>query len=632
MILLAEQAKRCGVYVFHDKDGHADRYVGEFLKGLREVTDHLLVVVNGEIDEESRAMVLAYADDLMIRPNEGYDITAYKKGLFRYGYEKLLEYDEAYICNDTLFGPIHPFSEMFDAMAGRDLDFWGITAFHEVPFDPFGTVRYGYLPQHIQSFFQVFRKDFMKTADFLNWWENMPAIENYVQAIGTHEAVFTKEMQDRGYKWDVYCDPAPLEGFTWDPLRDFPRYLMETQRCPVIKRRNFFQDYGEAVGRSGGEATLEAFEYIRDETDYDADLIWENLLRTVNMADLRKRLHLNYTVSTKIPHKKAADAGCSSASAADIAGQSGRKEDGPAVRREPSQEERGRSEDLRTALVCHVYYEDLAEGCASYAANMPAGIDFYVTVPDERRLESVRKAFGPLEKDHKIEYRITGNRGRDVAPFLVGVKDIIEKYDLILKVHDKKVKQASPLSIGRSWEYECFQCLLPTRTFVENVIDLFRKNPRLGLLTPPVPIHGPYFPTTGKGEWGVNYDVTEELAGKLGIKAPMDPQKEPVAPLGSEFWVRTDAMKTLFAHDWNYDEFPEEPVAIDATVLHAIERLYPFAVQADGYYTGWLLSDTFGKIEMDNLTYMNAGLTCAESERIGRWAPFHELVDAVEKS
>ena len=103
----------------------------------------------------------------MIRPNEGYDITAYKKGLFRYGYEKLLEYDEAFICNDTLFGPIHPFSEMFDAMAGRDLDFWGITAFHEVPFDPFGTVKYGYLPQHIQSFFQVFRKDFMKTADFL---------------------------------------------------------------------------------------------------------------------------------------------------------------------------------------------------------------------------------------------------------------------------------------------------------------------------------------------------------------------------------------------------------------------------------------------------------------------------------
>ncbi|MER2024560.1 MAG: rhamnan synthesis F family protein, partial [Eubacteriales bacterium] len=132
MILEGKHAKRCGVYAFYDKDGHADGYVVEFLKGLREVTDHLLVVVNGEIDEESRARLRANSDDVMIRPNEGYDITAYKKGLFRYGYEKLLEYDEAFICNDTLFGPIHPFSEMFDAMAGRDLDFWGITAFHEV--------------------------------------------------------------------------------------------------------------------------------------------------------------------------------------------------------------------------------------------------------------------------------------------------------------------------------------------------------------------------------------------------------------------------------------------------------------------------------------------------------------------
>ena len=87
MILSAKHAKRCGVYAFYDKDGHADGYVVEFLKGLREVTDHLLVVVNGEIDEESRARLRANSDDVMIRPNEGYDITAYKKGLSRYGYE-----------------------------------------------------------------------------------------------------------------------------------------------------------------------------------------------------------------------------------------------------------------------------------------------------------------------------------------------------------------------------------------------------------------------------------------------------------------------------------------------------------------------------------------------------------------
>ena len=54
---------------------------------------------------------------------------------------------------------------------------------------------------------------------------------------------------------------------------------------------------------------------------------------------------------------------------------------------------------------------------------------------------------------------------------------------------------------------------------------------------------------------------------------------------GSMFWVRTKALKGLFAHDWEYDEFPKEPIETDATVLHALERLYPFCVQNEGSYS-----------------------------------------------
>lgn len=89
-----------------------------------------------------------------------------------------------------------------------------------------------------------------------------------------------------------------------------------------------------------------------------------------------------------------------------------------------------------------------------------------------------------------------------MAPFLVGCKDIINKYDLICKVHDKKVYQVLPMSIGASWQKECFDNLLENDILVHNVIALFKEKPYLGLLTPPVPKHGAYYPTTGKGEWG----------------------------------------------------------------------------------------------------------------------------------
>ena len=596
MILRGGSTNRYAVYVFHDDKGIVGDYVCRFLEGMRKVASRILVVVNGDVNKEGMEKLSRVSDEVFVRPNVGYDITAYKEGLLRISREELLSYDEAVICNDTLYGPIVPFTEMFDAMAEKDLDFWGITAFHGAPFDPFGTISYGFLPEHVQSFFQVFRKDFMATEDFRNWWEHMPAITRYEDAIGTHEAVFTKAMADKGYRWGVYCDASSFADYTWDPLRDFPVYLLKNMRCPVMKKRTFYHDYGEAFGRSGGEGARLAFDYIKNETEYPVDLIWEDLLRTCNMADLKKRLGLTEIISADID------------------------------------ETAGRKSTLKTALVIHIYYDELAKDCAEYAAHMPEGIDFFITVPDEEKLRKVKPHFAALEGKHKITYRISGNRGRDVAPFVVTLKDIVMNYDLILKIHDKKVRQIPILSIGHAWEYMCFECLLPTETFVKNVIARFEEDPWLGLLTPPVPVHGPYFPTTGNGEWGENYRATKDCADMLGLDVPMDEKKEPVAPLGSEFWVRTKALKSLFDHDWQYEEFPEEPVGVDGTAMHAIERIYPFCAQNEGYYSGWLMSDTYAAIHMDNWNYMNRTLMKAEAERTGGYRPFPEFLDRVRHS
>jgi rhamnosyltransferase len=85
-------------------------------------------------------------------------------------------------------------------------------------------------------------------------------------------------------------------------------------------------------------------------------------------------------------------------------------------------------------------------------------------------------------------------------------------------------------------------------------------------------------------------------------------------------------------HDWQYEEFPKEPVGIDGTVMHAIERLYPFAAQNEGYYSAWILSDSYARIHMDNWAYMACGLARAEAERTGGWKPFRELLSRTENS
>lgn len=589
MIISKDKVKRYGVYVFFDKDGIVDEYNDVFLCGLKKVVSHLLVVCNGKVLDSGLNRLKEIADEVWCRENEGYDVTAYKEGILRPGFTALEEYDEVVICNDTMYGPLYPFEEMFQTMEKKDIDFWGITNFHQVPFDPFGTIEYGYIPKHIQSFFMVFRNSLVKSKKFQDYWTNLPPIKGYEEAIGFHEAVFTKKFEDEGFRWEVYASSDDLEGYTYDPLRDYPRYMVEEKRCPVLKKRSFYHEYGEAMERSGGEGIRDAFEFVDKELDYDCGLIWKNILRTQNQADIKKRMHLNFVLSSRVVKNK-------------------------------------NKSKLKLALILHIYYDDLASYCRMYAENMPDGTDVYVTVPSEEKLEIVKKAFADFP--HKIEYRIVGNRGRDVAPFIVGCKDIIDKYDLICKMHDKRVFQVTPMSLGESWSYKCFENLLKNKTLVQNIITTFEENPYLGLLAPPIPNHGPYYPTTGKGEWGENFEVAKQLAGTLGLHVDMRADKEPVAPLGSMFWVRSKALKCLFSHDWQYDEMPEEPISDDTTVLHAIERIYPFCVQEEGYYPAWVMVDSYARIELDNWGYMNRELNNAEFAKVGV-RPYRELLDAV---
>lgn len=579
MLVRTKDAKRYGIYVFYDKDGIVDEYNYYFLEDLRKNLSRLLIICNGDVKPEGLKRFQEIADEVVVRENKGFDITSYKLGIERYGYEELSQFDEVMVLNSTTYGPFYPFSEMFAAMDQRDVDFWGITKFHQVPFDPFGTIKYGYIPEHIQSYFMVFRRSFFETEDFQNFWRNLPQIHSYEEAVGFYETVFTKDFSDKGYKWDVYVNSSDLEHYTYDPLRDFPRRMIEERKCPVIKRRSFFHDYGEAFSRSGGEGSREAFDFIEKKLDYDVGLIWKNILRLENQADVKKRMHLNYVLSSKLPLKQ-----------------------------NPGK--------LTACLVLHIYYQELAQYCYQYVTSMPEGTDIYITVPSEEKKEYVEKVFKPL-KGYKWEIRVVGNRGRDVAPFLVGCKDIIDKYDLICKVHDKKVYQVMPMSIGESWAYKCFENLLKNKTFVENVIATFEENPFLGMLTPPVPNHGPYYPTCGKGEWGDNFAVTKEVSEQLGVKVNMTRDKEPVAPLGSMFWVRTKALKSLFAHDWEYEEFPQEPIETDATVLHAIERVYPFCVQQEGYYPALLMVDTYVRIEFTNWKFISGELHKAAMKQVG---------------
>lgn len=568
---------RLGIFFFYDAQGVVDRYVEVLLADMVKNLSELTIVVNGRLTPEGRSRLEAFTRTIIVRENTGLDVWAYKTAMEHHGWDKLSTFDEIILFNATIMGPVRPFAEMFDEMNARDLDFWGMNWFHRVDGDPFGMAPEGYLPRHLQSHFHAYRKSLVSSQVFQSYWDTMPEIHSYTESIGYHESQFTQRFERLGFRSDVYVNTQEYEGRTYYPLMFYPRDLIENKKCPVFKRRSFFHDYFDTMTQSVGSATRELYDYLRDETDFDTDLIWENALRTMHMADIQHSLNLTYVLPTK------------------------------AVEKEPA--------PMRIALIAHLYYMDLLEETLTYIRSMPQGCDIILTAGSDEKVATIKNAVKDMP--YRVDVRKIENRGRDVSALLVGAGDVVMDYDLVCFVHDKKVTQLSPYSKGDGFALKCFDNLLASTDFVLNVIAEFQREPRMGALMPPPPNHAEYFPGYSMS-WGPNYEITVDFLKSLGIRVPISPDKEPVSPLGTMFWFRPKALAPLLEREWAYEDFPPEPNAIDGTFLHAVERAYGYVAQSSGYFCAWLLSDRFARTELTNLSFALQEMTKAVSSTVPR--------------
>ncbi len=574
---------RLAIYFFYDGQGIVDRYVEYYLKDLVKVIDRLVVVVNGILTPEGRDRFCQFTDEIIVRENTGFDVWAYKMALEYIGWEELRKYDEVILGNHTLMGPVYPFREMFDEMDKRvELDFWGITKYLRVDQNP-DQNPYGYIPEHIQSHFIVYRNKFLKSRELKDYWDNMPPILSYSDSIGKHESYFTKHFGDMGFRWDTYVNNSAEEDFTEYLLITAPKKAIVEYKCPVFKRRSFFQPHDQNLYSTIGESASELLRFLRKETDYDTDMIFENIIRTCNMTDVIYNLGLFYTLPEDVPTGKALTS----------------------------------VQQGKCALIMHIYYLDILDEAIQYASSMPAGADIYITTPFERQKAEIEKVFSVLK--NRIFVRIIENRGRDVSALLVGCADVVREYEYICFWHDKKSKQVKPESVGRSWGYKVSNCVLASEIYVCNVIRMFEENPFLGILSPLPPAHGLYF-NLGTCEWGLNYEKTKRLAEKLHICVPIDRNTPPSAPLGTVFWFRGRALRSLVEYGWKYTDFPEEPNAIDGTILHSIERIYGYAAQQEGYLCAYLTTDKIVSFELSAYVKYWRGY-CEVSENGQTWGP-----------
>jgi rhamnosyltransferase len=555
-------AKRIAIYFIYDKDGVVDDYIIYQLNDLKENVHYLLVVVNGTLTVDGRKKLAPIANEILVRKNEGFDVWAYKAGLEYIGWDGLKEYDELLMMNFTCFGPLYPFKEAFDVMNKRDVDFWGLTKYHRVDYNPFD-IEYGYIPEHIQSHFICVRKSMFSDHAFKEYWDSRPMITKYGDAVGKHEAIFTKKFEDMGFKSDVYVNTEDLREYTSYPLMIMPLTLIENRRCPIFKRKSFTNFYEEILCSTIGEPIIQMYEYIKNNLSYDLNMVWDNLLRVENFSNIKKRLHLNYALPK------------------DCKIINGRK--------------------YKAALIYHLYFDDLIDESFSYISNMPSYADIYITTDTEKKKALIMKKAESVKKT--VQVVLVENRGRDFSSLFVACREIAQKYEYVCFAHSKKTQQLIPFSLGKSFSFQCTENVLGSEAFIENVLETMESNERLGLLFPPSLSNIYSFHNLGY-EWSGNYNGVVELLKDLNINVPISEDNELFAPFGSMFWFKPKALEPLLKKEWSYNDFPLEPCKMDHTILHAIERSFLFVAQASGYYSAWLMHDKFAAIALTNYHYM----------------------------
>lgn len=282
--------KRLAIYVYHNEMGVIEDYALFYLKSLLEVADEIIVVINGAIEKNELLKLNNPFIKIIQRENKGYDFWAYRAGFFSIGSEKLKTFDEIIFANSSVYGPIYPFFELFEKMREKRVDFWGITKHQKTK----------KIKEHIQSYFFVVRKNLFLNPIFRLYFENLRKIKNKKEAIKHLEINFTEYFQNKGFKWGVFVNDDILNY----GVENYHQYLsflaVEKFRCPVIKKTIFAKRYDLALKEGQTYETYKLFEFIKNNTNYDINLILPDILKIYSMDEIKEYLHLNFILSNEL--------------------------------------------------------------------------------------------------------------------------------------------------------------------------------------------------------------------------------------------------------------------------------------------------------------------------------------------
>lgn len=296
------KVRRVCLFAGYDRDGIVDDYVVDYVCELARHCDVYYLadgdMLPGELDKLAPYVVAAWAE----RHGE-YDFGSYSRLAKRVGWNRIAEYDELLLVNDSCY-LLRDLSDVFARMDARACDWWGLQATKGIiatrrnpgnrfrqPI-PMDAVRGSLLEAferdylydfHVGSYFVAYRAPVIADAHFRRLLGSVGVQSSKKTLILKYEVGLTRHLIARGHVFDTFIDAL----YPFHPIFTNWYFQLLEHGFPLLKRYLLSENHHAVPGLHDWA------ERIREKLPKaDVETIRRNLERVTEPETLYRNLHL----------------------------------------------------------------------------------------------------------------------------------------------------------------------------------------------------------------------------------------------------------------------------------------------------------------------------------------------------
>lgn len=244
--------KRICLFAGYSGNNVIEDYVIYYIENLAKFSD-IYYYCDSDLPKEELKKLKPYVKAAYAKRHKKYDYGSWQELVREIGKNKVQEYDELILANDSCYGPLFPLSSVFNTMEKKKVDFWGLSS------------SIGY-HVHLQSYFLVFNKNVISTDYLFDFLDSVKQEKSLREVCDNYEDMLTYYLSQRGFSYDSYIplDDRVLHPYfqTWDCIKQ--------KQFPLLKVKTFY-------GLAGNQPMKDYKKFISENTKYDYKLIEKDL-------------------------------------------------------------------------------------------------------------------------------------------------------------------------------------------------------------------------------------------------------------------------------------------------------------------------------------------------------------------